>query len=147
MPPSEIETELLELVEATLTYDKAIQECGDSPESMASFCTASGDTLDTLYFAWKAKAELLQRKYDPEKAGQPKTGADELYAIDQAATRLHAAIHNAGLSMSGNMRYCLLTTLDSFMVIVFSNNETLVQAVRNKMDEFAKMAMQIGNKN
>jgi hypothetical protein len=37
---------------AAVAYDAAIQQCADSPEKMASFCTAQGDDLDALYAHW-----------------------------------------------------------------------------------------------
>jgi len=41
---------------AAVAYDHAIRSCADSPEKMASFCTAQGDNLDTLYAQWQAYA-------------------------------------------------------------------------------------------
>lgn len=51
---------LRELAEACLAYDRAIESCADNPAKMASFCSAQGDDLDTLYFRWRdlAKAGL-----------------------------------------------------------------------------------------
>lgn len=44
--------DLLEACRAAITYNQAIRECGNSPQTMASFCTATGDTLDDLYDKW-----------------------------------------------------------------------------------------------
>jgi hypothetical protein len=49
-------TELAAAVEA---YDLAIQSCANDPQKMASFCTAQGDTLDTLYAAMLEAAEAI----------------------------------------------------------------------------------------
>jgi hypothetical protein len=44
---------LLEKVaEAAIVYDDAIRKCTDDPDKMASYCTATGDGLDELYFNW-----------------------------------------------------------------------------------------------
>lgn len=40
-----------DLAAAVRAYDRAINSCGNDPEKMASFCSATGDDLDTLYFA------------------------------------------------------------------------------------------------
>lgn len=48
--------ELLEACKAALAYDKAIRSCGNDPERMSSFCTVSGEDLDTLYFSWVNKS-------------------------------------------------------------------------------------------
>jgi len=34
---------------AAVAYDKAIQACANSPDTMSSYCTAEGDDLDALY--------------------------------------------------------------------------------------------------
>ena len=47
---------LREACTAAIAYDDAIRLCGDDPSKMSSFCTASGDDLDTLYFDWMLKA-------------------------------------------------------------------------------------------
>jgi hypothetical protein len=44
--------ELLTAAEAAIAYDEAIQSCDNSPEKMATFCTAQGDSLDRLYDRW-----------------------------------------------------------------------------------------------
>lgn len=33
------------------SYEAAIEMCGNEPQAMASFCTAQGDTLDSLWAA------------------------------------------------------------------------------------------------
>lgn len=43
---------LITAAKAGVEYDKAILSCANDPELMASFCTAEGGTLDTLYAAW-----------------------------------------------------------------------------------------------
>lgn len=48
--------ELLAAAQAALAYDLAIASCADDPKKMSSFCTASGDTLDSLYFVWQEGA-------------------------------------------------------------------------------------------
>jgi hypothetical protein len=40
---------LREASDAAIAYDSAIQSCANEPERMASFCTADGDNLETLY--------------------------------------------------------------------------------------------------
>ena len=44
--------DLLAACEAAIKYDAAIRGCANEPEKMATFCTARGDTLDTLYAEW-----------------------------------------------------------------------------------------------
>lgn len=39
---------------AAREYDSAIQQCGNDPERMASFCTAAGTNLDSLYARWQS---------------------------------------------------------------------------------------------
>jgi hypothetical protein len=41
-----------ELAEAAIDYDLAIQACANDPAKMATYCTAQGDTLDSLYVRW-----------------------------------------------------------------------------------------------
>lgn len=54
--------EMLKACQAAIAYDRAIARCGDDPETMASFCTAQGDDLDTLYAAWiDASREALEK--------------------------------------------------------------------------------------
>ena len=45
-----------EACEAALVYDDAIRKCAGDPDRMASFCTAEGDDLDSLYADWMVKA-------------------------------------------------------------------------------------------
>lgn len=54
--------DLLDAANAAIAYDRAIQACAGDPEKMSSFCTAQGDDLDALYFAWcdKARAALAK---------------------------------------------------------------------------------------
>ena len=49
---------------AVIAYDEAIQQCGNNPEKMASFCTARGDNLDILYSRMidKARAAIAKAK-------------------------------------------------------------------------------------
>ena len=47
---------LIAACEAAIAYDKAIQSCANDPDKMASFCTAQGDDLDTLYADWISKS-------------------------------------------------------------------------------------------
>lgn len=47
---------LFQAAEAALAYDLAVQQAANDPAAMSSFCTAQGDTLDTLYAAWITKA-------------------------------------------------------------------------------------------
>ena len=61
---NEMRKDLTELVQAVLAYDAAIQSAANSPESMSSFCTAQGDTLDTLYATWLNKAQDCGEKYN-----------------------------------------------------------------------------------
>lgn len=48
--------DLLAAARAAVEYDAAINQCANDPSVMSSFCTAQGDTLDTLYFAWLVAA-------------------------------------------------------------------------------------------
>ncbi|MDN2700181.1 hypothetical protein O0882_28110 [Janthinobacterium sp. SUN073] len=41
---------------AAIAYDKAIKACANSPQSMSSWCTAQGDSLDVLYADWVSKS-------------------------------------------------------------------------------------------
>jgi hypothetical protein len=41
---------LVQLARAAVAYDEAIKECANDPDRMASYCTAEGEDLDTLYF-------------------------------------------------------------------------------------------------
>lgn len=41
---------------AAIKYDDAIRQCANDPDTMASHCTATGDTLDTLYDDWITKS-------------------------------------------------------------------------------------------
>ncbi len=41
---------------AAIAYDNAIEACANSPQSMSSFCTAEGDSLDVLYADWVSKS-------------------------------------------------------------------------------------------
>ena len=43
-------------VRAAIAYDKAIKDCANSPQSMSSWCTAQGDSLDVLYADWVSKS-------------------------------------------------------------------------------------------
>ena len=49
---------LVAACEAALRYHDAIAQCANSPEKMASFCTAEGDDLDALYTAWQVAATV-----------------------------------------------------------------------------------------
>lgn len=50
---------------AALAYDEAIRACANDPEKMASFCSAHGDNLDSLYAKWITLARLA---LDADKA-------------------------------------------------------------------------------
>ena len=54
--------DLLAAANAALAYDRAIQACAGDPEKMSSFCTAQGDDLDALYFAWVDKSRAAVEK-------------------------------------------------------------------------------------
>ncbi len=41
-----------EAMESAIIYDKAIRSCSNDPKKMASFCSAQGKDLDTLYNSW-----------------------------------------------------------------------------------------------
>lgn len=45
-------------VRAAIAYDKAIKDCANSPQSMSSWCTAQGDSLDVLYADWVSKSRV-----------------------------------------------------------------------------------------
>ena len=57
---------LVAAAKAAIAYDSAIASCANDPCNMASFCTAEGDDLDSLYADWidKSRAALA-------KAGAP----------------------------------------------------------------------------
>lgn len=44
---------LLAAVQAGKSYRDALAQCADDPQRMASFCTAEGDDLDTLFAEWE----------------------------------------------------------------------------------------------
>ncbi|MCX7283939.1 MAG: hypothetical protein NTX28_07820 [Novosphingobium sp.] len=48
---------------AAIAYDKAIQGCADNPDAMFSYCTAQGETLDSLYADWIAKSRAVLGEY------------------------------------------------------------------------------------
>jgi len=48
---------------AAIAYDKAINTCADTPDAMSSYCTAQGDTLDTLYADWITKSRAVLAEY------------------------------------------------------------------------------------
>lgn len=60
--------ELLDAAAAAIAYDRAIQQCANDPAAMSSFCTAQGDVLDALYFAWISKAQAAVAKANGEEA-------------------------------------------------------------------------------
>ena len=55
---------LREAARAAIKYDDAIRSCANDPHTMSSFCTAQGDTLDTLYSEWisKSRAALESKR-------------------------------------------------------------------------------------
>lgn len=55
---------LVAAAKAALAYDTAIASCANDPEKMASFCTAQGDDLDSLYADWIDKARAALAKAD-----------------------------------------------------------------------------------
>jgi hypothetical protein len=54
--------ELIEAAKAAIAYDAAIKSAANDPAAMSSYCTAQGDTLDTLYADWieKSRAALAR---------------------------------------------------------------------------------------
>lgn len=44
---------------AAIAYDFAIQCAAGDPDQMSSYCTAQGDTLDTLYAVWLNKSRAV----------------------------------------------------------------------------------------
>lgn len=54
--------ELLEACKAALVYDQAIRACANDPDRMSSFCTAEGNDLDALYFAWMSMSQAAIAK-------------------------------------------------------------------------------------
>lgn len=44
--------DLVAAAQAAIEYDAAIAASANDPEKMASFCSAQGDDLDTLYDRW-----------------------------------------------------------------------------------------------
>lgn len=57
----------LEACQAAADYDAAIEKCGNDPSKMASFCTAEGDTLDTLYARWQSLAKKVIADNKPKE--------------------------------------------------------------------------------
>ena len=59
-----INAELLAAAQAGIAYDKAIAECANDPDKMATYHTAQGDDLDALYDDWitKTRAALAKAK-------------------------------------------------------------------------------------
>lgn len=47
---------------AAVAYDKAIMSCANNPAKMATFCTAEGDDLDSLYADWIEKSRAALAK-------------------------------------------------------------------------------------
>jgi hypothetical protein len=47
---------------AAIAYDAAIESCANDPSKMASFCSAQGDDLDTLYVDWIEKSRAAIAK-------------------------------------------------------------------------------------
>ncbi|WP_219114946.1 hypothetical protein [Janthinobacterium sp. UMAB-56] len=57
---------------AAIAYDNAIEACANSPQSMSSFCTAEGDSLDVLYTDWISKSRTaLAFAAAPVQAQEP----------------------------------------------------------------------------
>ena len=54
------------VVDAVLEYDRAIESSANDPKKMASFCTAQGEDLDTLYFRWLNGAKAYRTRYQRE---------------------------------------------------------------------------------
>lgn len=61
-PVDALLADMLEALEAAAAYDDAIEMCGNSPERMASFCTAEGDDLDALYARWQSLSRAALAK-------------------------------------------------------------------------------------
>lgn len=61
---STAEIDIVALARACLAYDEAIRDCCDDPTLMASFCTATGETLDDLYSDWLTLAGIALERYD-----------------------------------------------------------------------------------
>lgn len=47
---------------AAIAYDEAIEQSANDPAAMSSFCTAQGDSLDSLYMDWMTKARAALAK-------------------------------------------------------------------------------------
>lgn len=60
--------ELLEACKAALAYDQAIRACANDPNRMSSFCTAEGNDLDALYFAWMSMSHAAIAKVRGDEA-------------------------------------------------------------------------------
>ena len=54
--------DLVEATKAGIVYDKAINECANNPDKMATYCTVQGDRLDDLYDDWIAKTRAALAK-------------------------------------------------------------------------------------
>lgn len=51
-----------ELLAAVLAYDEAIRECANDPDTMASYCTVQGASLDALYERMVGVANAMERE-------------------------------------------------------------------------------------
>lgn len=56
-----------EALSAANEYDKAIRQYANSPETMSSFCTAEGESLDKLYFDWISKSRKALKEIGVEE--------------------------------------------------------------------------------
>ena len=58
--------DLVAACKAAIAYDNAIRNSANDPEKMASFCTAQGDDLDSLYESWisLSRAALKRAKWE-----------------------------------------------------------------------------------
>ena len=59
--------DMYEALEAATRYDDAIRSCANNPYKMASFCTAEGEELDTLYDDWVQKSRQALKKANGEE--------------------------------------------------------------------------------
>ncbi len=57
---------LLEAALKAIKYDEVIKSCANEPDKMASYCTAEGTTLDSLYFDWMTSSRAAIAKAENE---------------------------------------------------------------------------------
>lgn len=63
------------LARAAIAYDEAIQRCAANPRKMSSYCTANGETLDSLYAEFIGLARKIESAIRTPKRADGRRGA------------------------------------------------------------------------